>query len=360
MEEKGTFATKEVETEYREPSQKQGRTVPPIPIQFVMNQESSSNIENENFDDDEDPYFELKVKAINDEPLGDLDEDTYEGLLFSLKEERNQLTENNYFEESKLINEAYQRVLKAYEEQKKKAAQKEAYKENRKRLKAAKKEYKETEEGFKRQEELLKQRLKEKMKRIEEKHQHQIDSYQAEWSSPSKMRKYSKSSSQLNALRIQARKLMNASRYDEAKAVTAEAEALQEQETLKQQRAMQNDYMVGLDTILANQKVELDTVKKSNDLEIGKLQNDKKIALEVCKKRISNIEAFTESTKDEEKVWSRKKMSFQRPTVLLSSTRSLSAVEKTSRAASSFNRLNIQPIIPAKIELSNENYSSLV
>ena len=370
MEDKQTFATKQVDVAFKEPLETENpkrKDIPPLPIKIVLNKEKSSsnyfnNEEEENSEEEEnDPFFKLKVKAINNEPLGDLDDDTYEGLLLSLKEERAELVENNYPDESKIINDAYHNVLRAYEEQKKKNAQKEAYKENRKRLKQAKKEYKETEEGYNRQEKLLIERLTEKMKRIEQKHEQQIAQYQEEWQSSAKIRKYSKQSTKLSTLRLQAKKLLMCSRYDEAKMVTAQANALQQQETMQQQRAMQADYQAGLDTILANQKAELDTVKKQNDLEIGKLKKDRQIELEVCQKRIANIEAFTESTKDEEKVWSRKRSSFQRPKVLLPTQRCLSATERTNRAASTLNSLQIQPIIPSKTErLSEKDYVSLV
>ena len=374
MEDQSTFATKQIEIEFKEPIEdedenknKKRKDIPPLPIKIILSKENSSSyINNEeeeqvNEEEENDPYFKLKVKAINNEPLGDLDDETYEGLLLSLKEERAELVENNYPDESKIINEAYYNVLRAYEEQKKKNAQKEAYKENRKRLKQAKKEYKETVEGYDRQEKLLIQRLTDKMKRIEQKHEQQIAAYQEEWQSSAKIRKYSKQSSKLSTLRLQAKRLLMCSRYDEAKMVRAQADALQQQETMQQQKAMQSDYQQGLDTILANQKAELDTVKKQNDLEIGKLKKDREIELEVCKKRIANIEAFTESTKDEEKVWSRKKSSFQRPKVLLPTQRCLSATQRTNRAASNLNALQIQPIIPNKTErLSEKDYASLV
>ena len=372
MEDQSTFATKQIEIEFKEPIEdenknKKRKDIPPLPIKIILSKENSSSyINNEeeeqvNEEEENDPYFKLKVKAINNEPLGDLDDETYDGLLLSLKEERAELVENNYPDESKIINEAYYNVLRAYEEQKKKNAQKEAYKENRKRLKQAKKEYKETVEGYDRQEKLLIQRLTNKMKRIEQKHEQQIAAYQEEWQSSAKIRKYSKQSSKLSTLRLQAKRLLMCSRYDEAKMVRAQADALQQQETMQQQKAMQSDYQQGLDTILANQKAELDTVKKQNDLEIGKLKKDREIELEVCKKRIANIEAFTESTKDEEKVWSRKKSSFQRPKVLLPTQRCLSATQRTNRAASNLNALQIQPIIPNKTErLSEKDYASLV
>ena len=359
MEDKDTFATKEVDTEFKAPEETSNRKVPPIPIKIILNNEHTSTSLSE--DEDDDPFFQLKVKAVNDEPLGDLDDETYEGLLLSLKEEKVQLIDNNYPDESKIIDEAYHRVLNSYEEKKKKKAQKEAYKENRRRLKEAKKELEDTEDGYKRQEELLLQRLTDKMKRTEQKHEQQIADFNAEWQSPAKIRKYSKSSNQLNTLRLQARRLLNCSRYDEAKAVSAQADALQERETYQQQKAMQSDYQTALDTLLSNQKAELDTIKKSNDLEIGKLQNDKKIALEVCRKRIANIEAFKESTKDQDKVWSRKRSSFQRPKVLLPTNRCISATERTNRACSTFSNLAIQPIVPATTErLSETNYASLV
>lgn len=326
-----TFATHEVPTEFQA-EEKDIADLPPLDITIKHENKIDSCCQTGHSlkDEEEDDEDNLVCKALEGNLPKNMSQEDYECLLTNIKEKREELIEQGRASEACEYDKAYKYTIDSYQHAYKQKLFKEAKKCSVKRIKNAKNLYKEKEEGYDKEEEVIVASLKKRIEQLQIKHQQELDRYEAEWRDPAKIRKYNKTSGKLKELRLQARMLMKTHRYNEAQQIESEANRLQEMETKRQQQQMIQDHLAGLNYLIAQQQEELRLARMANDIKISTFRTDKVKELDVCQKRITNAEVSSESVRNSDQVWAKKKNTFRCPRIVTSRNLTKSNIGKIS------------------------------
>lgn len=265
---------------------------------------------------EEEEIENLKTRAIKNEPLGYLTNKMYSRLLQALRDEREFCKYSGMFTASIRADKAYTRILREYEDQRKQVVQKKLIEDNLIKIEQAESDLKNTREIFKKLRQNLIYRLEDKVEKLERKHLCQIQKYHDDWASPSKRRKYTKTSQEVRDLRAQSVKYVTAKRYDEFQMLEKRIKMLEAREQAAQQRALEADFNLGLKNIQDAQIEEVNAFKRANELEIAKLDADEQKACAVIETRIHNLKNAESTVRDIDKVWAKKKINYK-PTLSL-------------------------------------------
>ncbi|OHS99919.1 hypothetical protein TRFO_33562 [Tritrichomonas foetus] len=273
--------------------------------QNVKNKSSkSSRFEKEPpVDVPQDEMSVLKAKAMNLEPLEDLDDEIYEALIRSLAEDRKEQAMNDNFEESERLNSAIEHVSASQLDQRKFKLQQEAYDDYCVQMDRVQNELQQFDEESQRLELDLKAKLDTQQQRIEAAHEKELDNHSDQWTSDAKKKQYNHASSRLLFLRKQFQQLIIQCRFKEAAEVKAEinkVEAYEQREALK---VMQHNFDESLKKIETRHAEELQFFRTRADIQLKQLRQNRaklRIALQNKESKLKRIE---DRIRDADKLW---------------------------------------------------------
>ncbi|KAK8895584.1 hypothetical protein M9Y10_024054 [Tritrichomonas musculus] len=250
----------------------------------------------------------LKKKAINLEPLEDLDDDTYEVLVLSLAEDRKNYAISNDFQQSELLNSAIDHVTEAQLEQRKYILQQKTYEQYKEQMINVQSELElydaETEQKLMK----LYETIDIQRKNLQQLHDRQIQLLNDQWTSKKKERQYNHASPRLLFLRKQFQQLKQQCRFKEAAEVKTQITNMEKKEEYEAMRAMQHNFDESMNKTLKKQNEELALFESRSKLQIKKLKQEREKERSSIDNKESKLKNMEENIGNPEKLWNRAQM----------------------------------------------------
>lgn len=255
------------------------------------------------FNISQDELSVLKKKAMNLEPLEDIDDDRYEALNLLLAEERKKCAKSEDLEQSELLNKAIDHVTECQLEQRKYVLQQEAYAKYKDQMFVIQKELQDFDEETAKKEAKLRSDINFQRCSLQEQHERQIQNLQNQWNSKSKKKQYNHASPRLLFLRKQYQQLIQQCRFKEATVVKMQISQMERKEENEAIKVMQHNFDENINQVLNKQREELQFFDARAKIQIKKFRQERmnlRIPIEHKESKIKNMEG---KINDPDRLW---------------------------------------------------------
>ena len=254
------------------------------------------------------PVDEAAVDAvctccINGTSVTETDPNTIAAAVVELENQRNDLMAEGHIRESLEHQKAVDRAKEALTTAQKKQAQSEYQATLQEKKRQNERQTKELYAQIDRAEQEFTEKSKESMERLQKQQQNELDAYDAEWQSESKIRQFNRISGRLRALRHQQDLLLAAKRFDEADQVMRIADQQEKIETQQSSKAMLDAFLAGrkkLEQKHENERINLISSLDGKRQEMRACYAQQKLA---CENRAKVLESEERLARDPEHVW---------------------------------------------------------
>ena len=254
------------------------------------------------------PVDEAAVDAvctccINGTAVTETDPNTIAAAVVELENQRNDLMAEGHIRESLEHQKAVDRAKDALTTAQKKQAQSEYQATLQEKKRQNERQTKELYAQIDRAEQEFTEKSKESMERLQKQQQNELDQYDAEWQSESKIRQFNRISGRLRALRHQQDLLLAAKRFDEADQVMRIADQQEKIETQQSSKAMLDAFLAGrkkLEQKHENERINLMSSLDGKRQEMRACYAQQKLA---CENRAKVLESEERLARDPEHVW---------------------------------------------------------
>lgn len=266
--------------------------------------------------------LQMKEKAINAEPIPDLDDTIYDQIIYSLTEERRERVLNHEFKRGALINRAIVFTREFQLKNKKQLAHIIAQNEFRQVESEIKSSLEQFDKETKiKENELLKESINRK-EAMKERHIKELTEHESRWNSESMFKHFNHASARLTTLRGQISTLLAQNRFDDAEQLTKLADQQKALEELNNYEIMQNSFNESQRRLIAKQQEELDFLETDLEVKRHKFIMERIRERRILENKEKVLELRKDSVNDKEKTWNRARL---KATMINSLTRQRSA-----------------------------------
>lgn len=252
----------------------------------------------------EEEFRQLKIKAVNCEPLENLDDDVYEALITSIGRDRKRSALQEDFEQGNRLTAAIDHITECQLEQKKYLLQQQKYDEYAKNMTEVLQQLKEFDEQTAQEEEKIRAKEREQIRALEMKHRETIDKHEKEWSNGYKTKQYNHASTRLLFLRKQYQQLVQQCRFKEATNVKTEINSLEKKEGVEAMKLMQEHYDASLKKVQQKHNEEIRSLHQRYESMITKLRARRATERIPFQSKETKWKKIEEIINDPDKLWS--------------------------------------------------------
>lgn len=297
---------------------------PPMPVQLtaifdngtrlIEQLSESEKVVEEEEEQKESNYEQEKKKDPNDvkywtdeamqlQPLDGCNPRILGKVIDGIRKERDNFIDLGLYQDSVQANEALTKALEYKDSINKKIIQKKKQDELQNRLTDAQNYLSNLQSLTSRIEPNMNQSFEKEMNNLIKRQNHELNQLTVEWESPQKQRMYNRSSANLRNLRTQSILLFNSHRFDEMELASRTADAMEIDESIRNQRKLENDFQDALNKMLDKHQKEREQLKIAQKVQKEKYEAAKNHDILIAQRRIDKLEREIEDSKDPEKVW---------------------------------------------------------
>ena len=243
------------------------------------------------------------AEAMQLRPLNGCNPKILDKVIEGIRKERDNFIDLGLYQDSVEANEALNKATEYKDSVNKKIIQKKKQEELQKRLSDAKNYYSNLKSLVTKIEPNMAASFEKEMNNLIKRQNHELNQLTVEWESPQKQRLYNRSSANLRNLRTQSILLFNSHRFDEMELASRTADAMEMDESIKNQRKLENDFQEALNKMLDRHQKEREQLTIAHKVQKEKYEGAKNHDFLIAQRRIDKLEREIEDSKDPEKVW---------------------------------------------------------